>query len=154
MYSSSRDLAMRSRHYRIAASALAEQIVPMRPTTLILTLIVAATGGSAWANSSLKSTMRSWKAEAATMDRMLIGGTAFDSAEAERILHGFEADSQALIARMSGTSVQARDVRVRFEKFSSDVQSAIETVGSREKMKARYAQLRIDCRSCHDVYAN
>ena len=70
---------MRSGHYRTAASTLAEQIVPMRTTILVFSSIVAVTCGSAWANLSLKSTMRSWKAEAATMDRMLIA-TALDRA--------------------------------------------------------------------------
>ena len=145
---------MWSGHYRTAASTLAEQIVPMRTTILVFSSIVAVTSGSAWANLSLKSTMRSWKAEAATMDRMLIGSATLDAAEAARILQGFAADSQTLAARMTGTSAQARDVKARFEKFSGDVQSAIEAVASRDRMKARYSQLRADCRSCHDVYAN
>ena len=88
------------------------------------------------------------------MDRMLIGSGSFDATEAARILRGLAADSQTLAARMTGTSAQARDVRARFEKFSRDVQSAIEAVASRDGMKTRYSQLRADCRSCHDVYAN
>lgn len=126
----------------------------IRTNILIFSLIVAATAGSAWANSSLKSTMRSWKTDAATMDRMLIGSGAFDDAEAARILQSFAADAQSIAAGANGTSAQARDVKARFEKFSGDVQSAVEGVASREKMKARYSQLRADCRSCHDVYAN
>jgi cytochrome c556 len=128
--------------------------VSIRTRVLVVSLVVAATAGSASANSSLKPTMRSWKADAATMDRMLTGSSAFDVADATRILQSFAADSQSIAARVNGTSAQARDVKARFEKFSGDVQSAIEGVASREKMKARYSQLRADCRSCHGVYAN
>jgi cytochrome c556 len=128
--------------------------MPSRPMILVFVYIVVATVGSAWANLSLKSTMRSWKADAASMDRMLTASSAFDEARAARILQGFAADSRSLLARVTGTNAQARDVKARFEQFSADAQSASEAVASREKTRARYAQLRADCRSCHDVYAN
>jgi len=127
--------------------------MPIRTTILVFSLIVAAALGSAWASASLKSTMRSWKADAATLDRMLTGSSAFDEAEAARVLHRLDADAQAIIARVSGTSAPARGVKSRFEKFSADVRSTIESVGSRDELKARYLQLRAECRACHDIYA-
>ena len=128
--------------------------MPVRLSILAFVLIFAATAGSAWASLSLKSTMRSWKADAATIDRMLIGSGAVDAAEASRILQGLSDDAQSIANRVTGTSAQARDVKVRFEKFAGDARSALAGAASRDKLKATYAQLRADCRSCHDVYAN
>ena len=126
----------------------------VRLSILAFGLIFAATAGSAWASLSLKSTMRSWKSDAATMDRILTGSGTFDAAEAARILQGLAVDAQSLAARVNATSGQARDVKIRFEKFSSDAHLAIEGSASRDRMKAGFSQLRADCRSCHDVYAN
>jgi cytochrome c556 len=98
--------------------------------------------------------MRTWKADAGTLEKMTVGAVALDRAEATRLLQGFIADSQALAARARGSSAEAADIKARFEAFATDAQLAIEAIRADDKVKSRYLQLRADCRSCHDVYAN
>ena len=126
----------------------------LRTTRFAAFFLAAGVAGLASGSTSLKSTMRGWKGDAAAIERMLVGGGAFDSAEAERILRGFAADSQSIVARISGSNTEARDVKARFGRFFQDAQSAVEAAPSRDKLKTAYSALRADCRSCHDVYNN
>ncbi len=125
-----------------------------RISSVAVLLCVVATAGSAWASVSLRSTMRSWKADAATLDRLSTGSGPFDDAQAARVPQSLADDARSIAAGVTGAGAQARDVKVRFEKFAGDAHSAIDGSASREKLKASASQLRADCRSCHDVYAN
>jgi cytochrome c556 len=124
----------------------------MRTQTIILAFtLIAATFGYAWASASLKSTMRSWKSDAATLDRMLDGSALFDEAEVGRIAHRLDDDARVLMARVSGMSGLAPGVKSQFGTFSVDIRSMIKSAGSRDEMKARYLRLRADCVACHNL---
>jgi cytochrome c556 len=71
-----------------------------------------------------------------------------------RILQTFIADSQDLGARASGASAQAQDIKARFTSFESKAKAALDTVEAEDQVRKRFAQIRGECRSCHDVYAN
>jgi cytochrome c556 len=127
----------------------------VKPTSLVFVLIALfCTVGVASAAARLKSIMHDWKADAATAERILAGGGSFDETEMTRILQSFITGSQEIEARASGASAQANDIKGRFANFESDAKSAREAIGAKDQFRRRFAQLRGDCRSCHNVYAN
>jgi cytochrome c556 len=71
-----------------------------------------------------------------------------------RILQAFIADSQDLGARASGAGAQAQDIRARFASFEANAKAALDAVSAEDQVRKRFAQMRGECRSCHDVYAN
>ena len=154
MYSWSRDAATASAHGGGRIQPIVRLFVTLRSTAFGIVVLLAGAASAAWASSPLKSTMRTWKANAATIDRMMNGASPFDQAEAGRIIQGFATDSRALAARVGGASAQAHDIKARFESFSLTAQAATGDASSRDKIKVQYSKLRADCRSCHDAYAN
>lgn len=120
----------------------------------LIMLSVLAGAGSLDAAGGLKSAMRTWKADAAALDRMELGSVVFDEAEAIRLLQGFVDQSSALASSASGRGAEAADIKARFLTFGADAQSTIEALRSGDRAKARYSQLRAQCRSCHDLYRN
>ena len=98
--------------------------------------------------------MHDWKANAANAEQMLASRGAYDSAEMGRILQTFIADSQDLEARASGGGAQAQDIKARFASFETNAKAALDAVGAEDQVRKRFAQMRGECRSCHDVYAN
>jgi len=122
---------------------------------LILALLLLIAGaGAVWAAIPLRATMLAWRADARTLEQMLAGSPPLDKSKATQLLQGFVADSQSLAARAKGSSSAALDIKTRFEAFAADAQLAIEAVRADDKPGRRYARLRADCQSCHDVYAN
>jgi len=124
---------------------------------LAVTLVVIALSGVAGAADAaprLKAIMHDWKAKTASAEQMLAGRTAYDSAEMSRILQAFVSDSQDLGARVSGGGAQAQDVKARFASFESKAKAALDSVEAEDQLRKRFAQMRGECRSCHDVYAN
>ena len=119
-------------------------------------LVVALSGvaGAAAAAPRLKAIMHDWKANAASAEQMLAGRGAYDSAEMSRILQNFVAGSQDLGARATGASAQAQDIKARFASFEAKAKAALDAVEAQDQMRKRFAQMRGECRSCHDVYAN
>jgi cytochrome c556 len=97
--------------------------------------------------------MHDWKAKAANAEQMLASRGAYDSAEMGRILRTFIADSQDLGARAGG-GAQAQDIKARFAGFEANAKAALDTVGAADQVRKRLAQMRGECHSCHDVYAN
>lgn len=114
-----------------------------------LALIAAVPAASA--ASRLKAIMHDWKAEVADAEGLIAGG--YDAAAMTGVLNAFLAGSNELEARAGG-GAQGEDIKARFVKFSADAQSALDAVGSKDRVGARLKALRSDCRSCHDVYAN
>jgi cytochrome c556 len=110
--------------------------------------------GAANAAPRLKAIMHDWKASAASAEQMLAGRGAYDSGEMSRILQAFIADSQDLGARASGAGAQAQDIRARFASFEANAKAALDAVSAEDQVRKRFAQMRGECRSCHDVYAN
>jgi cytochrome c556 len=104
------------------------------------------------AGASLKSTMKSWKANANAIAQML-NGNAYDEAAARKALQAFVDDSQAIDARLTGATPANKDIKLRFERLNADAAAAIETLAVREKFKASFANLISNCKSCHDQYA-
>jgi cytochrome c556 len=95
--------------------------------------------------------MHDWKADVADAEGLIGGG--YDAAKMTGVLNAFVAGSDELQARAGG-GAQGADIKARFVKFSADAQSALDAVGSKDRVGARLRVLRADCRSCHDVYAN
>jgi hypothetical protein len=126
----------------------------VKPTSLVFVLIALFCTVGVASAARLKSIMHDWKADAATAERILAGGGSFDETEMNRILQSFITDSQEIEARASGASAQANDIKGRFANFESDAKSAREAIGAKDQFRRRFAQLRGDCRSCHNVYAN
>jgi cytochrome c556 len=122
--------------------------------TLVVVLALSGLAGAAAAAPRLKAIMHDWKADAASAEQMLAGRGAYDSAEMSRILQAFISDSQDLEARASGASAAALDIKARFASFESKAKAALDTVGAQDQVRKRFAQVRGECRSCHDVCAN
>ena len=120
----------------------------------LLVLALSGVAGAAGAAPRLKAIMHDWKASTASAEQMLTGRGAYDSREMSRILQAFVSDSRDLEARASGASAQAQDIKARFASFESKANAALDTVGSQDQLRKRFAQMRGECRSCHDVYAN
>jgi cytochrome c556 len=115
-------------------------------------ILVVSTGWTMAAGASLKSIMKSWKANAgATAERL--SGDSYDEAAVRTALQEFIADSQAIDARLTGATAANRDIKIRFEKFSADATAAIGLAGAPDQFRASYAKLINDCKSCHDRYA-
>jgi cytochrome c556 len=124
---------------------------------LVVTLVfIAFSGvvGVASAAPRLKAIMHDWKADAASAEQMLASRGAYDPAEMGRILRTFIADSQDLGARASGAGAQAQDIKARFASFEANAKAALDAVSAEDQVRKRFAQMRGECRSCHDVYAN
>jgi cytochrome c556 len=122
-----------------------------RTATLLALPIILLQAGPICAGAPLKSAMRTWKADAATLDRMSTSG-AIDGSEAARLLADLSAGSQALASNVRGTSAEARDLKARFVRFAADAQSTSDAVRTNDKANIRYGQLRAQCRSCHRLY--
>jgi cytochrome c556 len=128
-------------------------LAPRIAALLALPLLIAG-AGALCATTPLQATMRTWNGDATTIDQMVIGARALDKAEATRLLQGFVADSQAAASQAKGTSAEDIDLKSRFEGFAADAKLTIEAIRAGSDVKSRYAQLRADCRSCHDLYAD
>jgi cytochrome c556 len=120
----------------------------------VVVIALSGLAGGAAAAPRLKAIMHDWKASAASAEQMLAGRGAYDSAEMSRILQSFVSESQDLGARASGSSAAAQDIKARFASFESKAKSALDAVGAEDQVRKRFAQIRGECRSCHDVYAN
>ena len=127
----------------------------MKPFSITLVAIaLSAAAGSAAAAPRLKAVMHDWKANAANAEQLLAGRGAYNQAEMSRILQTFISDSQDLGARASGGGAQAQDIKARFASFEANAKAALDAVGAEDQVRRRFAQMRGECRSCHDVYAN
>ena len=124
-----------------------------RAWVLCLSIALVAAAGSAGAASRLKPIMKGWKADSLRVEASLSAGP-YDQAEAERVLQGFATEAGDIGAAVHGSSAQAQDVKARFAKFAADAQAALASAPARDTLRPRFAQLRAQCRSCHDVYAN
>jgi cytochrome c556 len=131
-----------------------ELIVAPRIATLLALPLLIAGAGALYATTPLQATMRTWNAGAMTIDQMAAGPHALDKAEATRLLKTFVADARAIASRTKGSSANDMDLKSRFEGFAADAQLTIAAIRADDEAKVRYSQLRADCRSCHDVYAD
>jgi cytochrome c556 len=59
-----------------------------------------------------------------------------------------------MAAQTEGPSAEASDIKSRFEEFAADAQLTIAAIRADDKVSVRYSQLRADCSSCHDAYAD
>jgi cytochrome c556 len=105
------------------------------------------------AGASLKSIMKSWKADAGATAEMLKGSIPYDEAAARNTLQAFIADSQAIGARLTGATPANKDIKVRFEKFNADAAAAMNLVTANDRFKTSCGRLMSECKSCHDQYA-
>ena len=117
-------------------------------------IALSAAAGGAAAAPRLKAIMHDWKANAASAEQLLAGRGAYDQAEMGRILQTFISNSQDLGARAGGAGAQAQDIKARFASFEANAKAALDAVGAEDQARKRFAQMRGECRSCHDVYAN
>jgi hypothetical protein len=115
---------------------------------LIVMMLSLAT--SALAATPLKATMRAWKADAQSAERMLADGK-IDEADWRRMLAAYAKDASDLAAGLGAATPERRDMSARFARFSANAQEVALAGGER---KAAFAGLRGQCRSCHDAYAN
>jgi hypothetical protein len=114
---------------------------------IVMLLSLAASAGAA---PQMKATMRAWKADALSAERMLADGK-FDEAEWRRILAIYAKQASDFAAGLGSATPERRDMSTRFARFSADAQD-IASAGP--ERKARFSGLRGQCRSCHDAYAN
>ena len=119
-------------------------------------VVVAFLGllGFAEAAPRLKAIMHEWKADTATAEQMLAGRAPLDQAELSRILEAFVSNSRDLQARATSANAQAQDIKSRFASFEAMAKSALDAVSAEDQLRKRFAQMRGQCRSCHDAYAN
>jgi len=70
------------------------------------------------------------------------------------------ADARRSCAARSGgiestsANAQAQDIKSRFASFEAMAKSALDAVSAEDQLRKRFAQMRGQCRSCHDAYAN
>jgi cytochrome c556 len=126
----------------------------MRFQTLGWAMAVVVAAAAPCAAASLKAIMRSWKADRATIERVVSGRTSFDEAALRAILDGFASDARSIEARISAPGERSKDLRGRFVQFETDAAAARAALGPNDRWKPRAAHLIDDCQSCHDVYAN
>jgi len=131
-----------------------EFVVAPRIATLLALPFLIAGAGALRATTPLQATMRTWNSDAMTIGQMVGGARALDKAEATQLLQGFIVDSQAMAAQAEGPSAEASDIKSRFEEFAADAQLTIAAIRADDKVSVRYSQLRADCSSCHDAYAD
>jgi cytochrome c556 len=131
-----------------------EFVVAPRIATLLALPFVIAGAGALRATTPLQATMRTWNSDAMTIGQMVGGARALDKAEATQLLQGFIVDSQTMAAQAEGPSAEASDIKSRFEEFAADAQLTIAAIRADDKVSVRYSQLRADCSSCHDAYAD
>ncbi len=121
-------------------------------TVSLILAVGAAT--AALAATSLKATMKTWKADGKTAASMVSGRTTFDAAELSRILETYINDSKGFEARIKGTTAEAKDLKARFVKFEADAASALAVIGEPAQVEGRLSTVLSNCKSCHDVHAN
>jgi hypothetical protein len=117
---------------------------------MALVFMLLSFAASALAAPQLKATMRAWKADAQSAERMLADGK-IDEAEWRRILAAYAKDAGDLAAGLGSATPERRDMSARFAKFSANAQ---DIVSAKAERKAGFAGLRGQCRTCHDAYAN
>jgi cytochrome c556 len=120
------------------------------PTIALVALVVGM--ASAEAAVRVKQVMRDWKAEILAAEQMVGGRDAIDAAEMNRILTGFASNAQDISGRL--TAASGADLKARFDKFAAVSQAAVAQPTTRDKARATILELRSECRSCHDAYAN
>ncbi len=115
-----------------------------RPWLVALVGAVAVVG-SATAAVRVKGVMRDWKSDLNIADDMASGRAKFDPAEMKRILDGYSATASDIAGNL-----KAGDYRARFEKFAGVAAKASGGALTKEGVKGALADLRGQCRSCHD----
>ncbi len=121
----------------------------MRRLLVVISIFVAATA-TAEAASYFKATMKAWKADAVSAESMLADGRV-DETEWRRILSTYANEASDYAARLGVTTSARRDMSARFSHFSADAEG-LASAGLAGK--ARFWNLRAECKSCHDAYAN
>ncbi|MDR3493827.1 MAG: hypothetical protein P4L82_04435 [Ancalomicrobiaceae bacterium] len=127
----------------------------MRLRLLTVSLVLAASAATAaYAATSLKTTMKTWKANGAAAADMVSGRTAFNEAELRRILETFINDSKGFETRIKASTAEATDLKARFAKLEADSAAALAVTAQPSQVKGRLSTIFNNCKSCHDVYAN
>ena len=124
-----------------------KEVVLARVSFLVICLLVLAS--SAQATSKLKATMKGWKADLQTADSLLGGGKTEDAAW-QRIFASLSADSRDFSSALGSSTAARRDLSARFARLSAEADSL--AAGGTDAKK-RFAALRGECTSCHDIYA-
>ena len=127
----------------------------MRLRLLTVSFAIAATAATAaFAASSLKTTMKSWKLDGSNAADMVTGRATFNEAELRRILQTFINDSKGFEDKLKASNAAATDMKTRFAKFEADSTAALAVAGQAKEVKGRIATVLNNCKACHDVHAN
>ena len=121
----------------------------MRKLLVVVSVFLAATT-AAEAASHFKATMKSWKADALSAERMLADGKV-DETEWRRIFSTYAKEAGDYAASLGAATPERRDMSARFAHFSADAEGL---ASAGREGKARFSNLRGECKSCHDAYAN
>jgi cytochrome c556 len=62
--------------------------------------------------------------------------------------------AKSLEARMTGSSAEAKDMKLRFAALQATASAALAQIGNAGAVRAETKKVFGQCASCHDVYSN